>query len=251
MEKSARQSVFEGLELLPEPLAAFVESRLEAKVTGHWQVQVAQRLNLRPNRRGAIAWDQAALLRVMNVYWRDAFAPVLGRTERAIVNELADVRNRLSHNEPFTADDAERALDSMRRLMAAIGATDEERTLASMREAIIGRRFERPPSQPGGGAPGAETSLPDSGNRRRFGQAAFDAELRRMLAEARAAGQDRRRVISRDLHRRVVGGSQPNHMPSACSAMWKLWREQGGDERNVVHTTPSGRSSTIEIDFSV
>jgi uncharacterized protein len=33
------------------------------------------------------------------------------------------VRNKLSHNETFTYDDAERALDSMRRLMEAISAS--------------------------------------------------------------------------------------------------------------------------------
>jgi len=34
---------------------------------------------------------------------------VLGRAERSVVNELGDVRNKLSHNETFTYDDAERA----------------------------------------------------------------------------------------------------------------------------------------------
>jgi len=123
MAKSTRQYVFEGMELLPEALTPFVEKRLESALKGHWQVQVLEKLpGLKPNRDGHITWDQAALLNAMDRFWMDAFKTVLGRAERSIVNELVDVRNKLSHNESFTYDDAERALDSMRRLMEAISA---------------------------------------------------------------------------------------------------------------------------------
>lgn len=60
----------------------------------------------------------------MNIFWPEAFKGVLGQTERAIVNELIAVRNKLAHDDKFTYDDAERALDSMRRLMEAISAGD-------------------------------------------------------------------------------------------------------------------------------
>jgi hypothetical protein len=45
----------------------------------------------------------------MDRFWSEAFKSVLGRAERSLVNELGDVRNKLSHNETFTYDDAERA----------------------------------------------------------------------------------------------------------------------------------------------
>ncbi len=142
MAKSARQIVFEGMEVLPEALAPFVEKRLESTLSGHWQVQVAEEFRLRPDSDGNIAWDQAGLLRAMNRYWGDAFGAVLGRAERAIVNELVDVRNRLSHNEKFSYDDAERALDSMRRLTEAVGAGDAAGSLGRMRETILRTKFE-------------------------------------------------------------------------------------------------------------
>ena len=44
MAKSTRQYVFEGMELLPEALVPFVEKRLESSLTGHWQVQVVEKL---------------------------------------------------------------------------------------------------------------------------------------------------------------------------------------------------------------
>lgn len=142
MAKSARQMVFEGMELLPDALAPFVEKRLESSLTGHWQVEVAERIrNLRPGRDGKISWDQPALFAAMNVYWDTAFRNVLGKTDRSIVNELSDVRNTLSHNGAFTYDDAERALDSMRRLMDSISAGETSAQLAKMRDTILRTKF--------------------------------------------------------------------------------------------------------------
>ena len=123
--------------MLPAALTPFVEKRLESALTGHWQVRVAEKLRLHAGPNGDIAWDQAALLNAMDRFWADAFRTVLGRAERSVVNELVAVRNKLSHNETFTYDDAERALDSMRRLMEAIGAGVPAERLGKMRDTIL------------------------------------------------------------------------------------------------------------------
>ncbi|MFO0467254.1 MAG: Swt1 family HEPN domain-containing protein, partial [bacterium] len=142
MAKSTRQYVFEGMELLPAALIPFVERRLESSLKGHWQVQVLEKLpSLRPNSNGEVGWDQAALFNAMDRFWNDAFRAVLGRAERSWVNELSDVRNKLSHNETFTYDDAERALDSMRRLMEAISAGETAEQLSKMRDTILRTKF--------------------------------------------------------------------------------------------------------------
>ncbi len=142
MAKSTRQYVFEGMELLPAALIPFVEKRLESSLKGHWQVQVLEKVpSLRPNSDGAVGWDQAALFNAMDRFWSEAFKAVLGRAERSWVNELGDVRNKLSHNETFTYDDAERALDSMRRLMEAISAGETAEQLSKMRDTILRTKF--------------------------------------------------------------------------------------------------------------
>jgi len=142
MAKSTRQYVFEGMELLPEALIPFVEKRLETSLTGHWQVQVVERINgLRPNSSGAVGWDQQALLKTMTVFWREAFGTVLGQAERSHVSELIEVRNRLAHNDTFTYDDAERALDTMRRLMESISAGETAEKLGKMRDTILRTKF--------------------------------------------------------------------------------------------------------------
>ena len=141
MAKSARQYVFEGMEVLPEVLTPFVEKRLESALTGHWQVGVAKKFRLHASANGDIAWDQSALLNAIDQYWTVAFKAVLGRAERSIVNELVTVRNKLSHNETFTYDDAERALDSMRRILEAIGAGKTATRLSKMRNTILRMKF--------------------------------------------------------------------------------------------------------------
>ncbi|MBW4976067.1 MAG: DUF499 domain-containing protein [Beijerinckiaceae bacterium] len=142
MAKSTRQYVFEGMELLPLALIPFVEKRLETSLKGHWQLEVIERVQgLRPNSTGEVGWDQQGLLKTMMAFWKDSFANVLGHPERSYVSELLDVRNKLSHNENFSYDDAERALDSMRRLMEAISAGEVAEQLGKMRDTILRTKF--------------------------------------------------------------------------------------------------------------
>lgn len=141
MAKSTRHHVFEGMELLPGALAPFVEKRLESALTGHWQVEVMDRVSGVKASGGKINWDQQALLKAMMAFWKEAFSNVLGHPERSYVSELLEVRNRLSHNETFTYDDAERALDTMRRLMESISAGDTAEQIAIMRDTILRTKY--------------------------------------------------------------------------------------------------------------
>ncbi len=141
MAKSTRQYVFEGMELLPEALVPFVEKRLESAIKGHWQVEVVERVSGLKVNGGALSWDQQGLLKTMMAFWKDAFAMVLGHPERSYVSELLDVRNKLSHNETFTYDDAERALDTMRRLMESISAGETAAEISKMRDTILRTKY--------------------------------------------------------------------------------------------------------------
>ena len=87
MAKSTRQYVFEGMELLPSALIPFVEKRLETSLTGHWQVQVLEKLSsLPPTSNGKVRWVQAALLNAMHRLWLQAFTSVPGCAARSLVN---------------------------------------------------------------------------------------------------------------------------------------------------------------------
>src|SRR5439155_26361060 len=70
------------------------------------------------------SWDEAVLLRLMWEAWNDVFRRTLGQAERTLVSQLRDVRNRWAHQEPFSTDDAYRALDSVGRLLTAVSAPE-------------------------------------------------------------------------------------------------------------------------------
>lgn len=142
MAKTARQFVSDGLELIPDALSPWVETRLSANLPGYWQAQVSDKVRGLYVKDGNIHWDQLALFKVMDVFWNDAFREVLGRTDRAMVNELIEVRNNWAHNEPFSYDDSERALDTMRRLMDSISAGEASDKLTNLRNAVLRVKFE-------------------------------------------------------------------------------------------------------------
>lgn len=85
--------------------------------------------------------DPAFQLRVMADRWDDAFRGELTRTDRNLVFELRDVRNRWAHNKPFSADDAYRALDSIERLLVAANAT-EATEVGRSKEELMRLRYE-------------------------------------------------------------------------------------------------------------
>jgi len=142
MAKSTREHVFDGMELLPEGLIPFVEKRLDSQIKGHWQVQVSERVRgLRAGSDGQVNWDQQGLLRAMTIFWKEAFSTVLGHSERSYVSELLEARNKLSHSETFTDDDAERALDTMRRLLEAVSAREVAEKISAARETILRTKY--------------------------------------------------------------------------------------------------------------
>ncbi len=85
-------------------------------------------------------------------------------------------------------------------------------------------------------------------NKSKYSQGQFEEELAKMFAEAKAKGQSRLRVVSQELHDRVVH-EKINRMPITCNAMWHVWREQGW-HKDRCHSVPrSGQSNTLEIEF--
>src|SRR5690606_10809846 len=85
-------------------------------------------------------WDAAGLLKLMWETWNDVFGRTLGRAERSLVSELRDVRNKWAHQEPFSSDDTDRALDSMNRLLAAVSspqADDVNRMKMELRRLVF------------------------------------------------------------------------------------------------------------------
>jgi len=86
-------------------------------------------------------WDVAALLKVMWEAWNEVFRRTLGPAERSLLSELRDWRNKWAHQQPFSTDDAYRALDSAARLLTAVSAREAE-DVERMKMELLRLRFE-------------------------------------------------------------------------------------------------------------
>src|SRR6266566_1641776 len=122
------ERVGKALELVKTGLAPFVEREFkslykEKALAEAQRFMTSERLDAK---RPFSAWDAAVLLRLMWDSWNEVFRRTLGQAERTLVSELRDVRNRWAHQEPFSGDDADRALDSAERMLTAVSASQAD-----------------------------------------------------------------------------------------------------------------------------
>ena len=136
-----------AMELLRQGLAPFVDRELHSRVeTGAVHMEVLRRFEIdKPYRE----WDAAALLRLMWETWRDVFSDTFGYTERSLVSELREWRNKWAHQERFSSDDADRALDSAERLLTAVSRLTLSPLVAIVLALAAGWRVPRTAVQPG------------------------------------------------------------------------------------------------------
>lgn len=143
MAPSNRDRVGQTLDLLAEPLRSYVEREMKAAYGDRWLREAASCLEREIEVRGGEArLDVYALLKIMWDRWHQVFRRVLSAGDRTLVAELRDVRNRWAHQEPFTTDDAYRALDSAQRLLMAISAGEEAAEVDRQKQELLRQRFE-------------------------------------------------------------------------------------------------------------
>jgi predicted AAA+ superfamily ATPase len=141
MSTTNHERVGKGLELLKAGLAPYVEREFKSlykdqALANAQRLMTSERLDAK---RPFASWDAAVLLRLMWDSWNDVFRRTLGQAERTLVSELRDIRNRWAHQEHFSGDDADRALDSAERLLTAVSASqaDEVRKIKMELRRII------------------------------------------------------------------------------------------------------------------
>jgi len=119
-----QERVGKAMEQLRAGLAPFVEREFKSQYQQQ-SAEAARRYfvdDRTVGKKPVTEWDVAALLKLMWEAWNEVFATTLGRAERSLVQELRDFRNKWAHQEPFSSDDTDRALDSMSRLLTAISS---------------------------------------------------------------------------------------------------------------------------------
>jgi len=139
MATSNRDRVGKGLELLASGLRPFVLREMQAALGDGWETEIEN--PGKPGSSEAEYRDAYTLLKAMWDVWRQVFGKVLGYTERTLVSELRETRNRWAHNEPFSTDDTYRSLDSVQRLLAAVSAP-EAVEVDRMKQEVLRVRFD-------------------------------------------------------------------------------------------------------------
>lgn len=126
MALTKHERVGKAMELLRQGLGPFVEREIREKVAkGVVQMREIRRLaDPKAFEKPIAEWDAVAQLKVMWELWNEVFRYVLGRSERSLVQELRDWRNKWAHQERFSSDDAYRATDSVERLLVAVSAPE-------------------------------------------------------------------------------------------------------------------------------
>ncbi len=138
------------MDLLGVALAPYVDRRMTKKSTmgGNWVAQY-QGENLKS--------DASALISVVLDHWQTVFRDELKSTGRNLIGEARDWRNKWAHQEPFSHDDAYRALDSVERLLAMIDAAQASE-VGESKTAVMRARFE---AEAKSAAPKASTLFPE------------------------------------------------------------------------------------------
>ncbi|MEI6415865.1 MAG: Swt1 family HEPN domain-containing protein, partial [Pseudomonadota bacterium] len=119
------ERIGKALGLLRQGLAPFVEREIHAAIqAGSVRMDAIRHFAEDPllAAKPIADWDAAGLLKLMWETWNDIFRKILGFSERSLVSEIRDCRNQWAHQEPFSGDDSDRALDSMARLLTAVSA---------------------------------------------------------------------------------------------------------------------------------
>jgi len=142
-----QERVGRGLEQLLKGLTPWVQARLKTHYKDRWIEAARPSFPLWQTGKTKdqdLNWDAQAVLKVLVDLWNDCFKLVLGYSERSLVSELIETRNRHAHpnrQNNFTYDDTYRALDSVIRLLMAISAP-EAAEVEKMRDEVLRVKFD-------------------------------------------------------------------------------------------------------------
>lgn len=144
MAMNNRDRVGKAFDLLSEGLLDSVDEVMTAAYgTSDWPAAWAQE---DAQRRGGLARTltkhdvQVQLRAITEQGYR--FKDVLSRAQQGFGSELRETRNLWAHNEPFSSDDAARALDTIERLLHAVGAVDSAEDVRKLRVDLQRTVFE-------------------------------------------------------------------------------------------------------------
>ena len=140
MATTNAERVGQSLNLLAAGLGPFVERECKAHWGDNWFEEVTA--GDRSLADGKLD-DVQVQLRIMVSQWQHVFRKVLSQVDRSLVGELIDIRNRWAHQEPFSSDDAYRAVDSSHRLLSSISAGGQVEETDKLKQDLLRQRYQK------------------------------------------------------------------------------------------------------------
>jgi len=147
MAISNYERITRALNHLKEGLYPFIEQHMKNAYRNDWQTVMRSYVDQDPNLKRTLddilKDDVAAQLKLMDRQWNDVFKKALGKNNRSIINELIGTRNEWAHgSSSVSTENAYRALDSVSRLLEAIGAVEPAEALSKQLYELMRQRYE-------------------------------------------------------------------------------------------------------------
>ncbi|MCY3953257.1 MAG: DUF499 domain-containing protein [bacterium] len=140
MVMSNSERIGRALDLVRDGLGPACAAAWEGFYGPDWPGEVNRRLHSPAGNPSA--GDVSFVFKGVKATWGEVFGHGFGPAVRSLVFELAEVRNRWAHQEPFSSDDTARALDSMERVLEAFGDTAERHRIRELRRDLMRQMFE-------------------------------------------------------------------------------------------------------------
>lgn len=146
-----QERVAHALDTLTTGLYPFVEREMKTAYQDKWcdyarssfRSERGQAI-LENKKTNAIRWDAHTILTVMWDQWNKVFRHKMGPTERSLVSELREYRNRWAHQTKFDFEDTYRILDNVERLIkAAQGDDDDWKQLSNDKQDLMRQHFSQ------------------------------------------------------------------------------------------------------------
>ena len=119
--------VTKTLELLRDGIKPFTVRELSSVLGDKWINEAAKNHPNPSDVQKTFSADGGDLKIILEVLWNNwnlVFKQTLGHSERTLVSELRESRNKWAHQEAFTTDDTYRVMDSAERLLTSVSAAE-------------------------------------------------------------------------------------------------------------------------------
>ena len=145
MAANNRERIDKALQLLAQGLYPYIEEEMKAVYSDDWLKEAKsslsdQKVLKKKNVEKVLKEDLSAILKLFLKQWDEVFKKKknLDKLEKAIVEELIQVRNKWAHgsSSTFSTEDTYRGLDSIARLLEAISASEASEVKKQKQEVL-------------------------------------------------------------------------------------------------------------------